>query len=45
VTETWCAALNVLVLTLVAGLNGVLIRRTPPRSGSYDRDGAGSADE
>lgn len=27
-TETWCALLNVLILSIVAGANGVLLHRT-----------------
>lgn len=27
-TETWCALLNVLILSIVAGANGVLLART-----------------
>lgn len=26
-TETWCALLNVLILTIVAGANGVIINK------------------
>jgi hypothetical protein len=39
-TETWCALLNVLILSLVAGLNGVLIHRS---GGLFNRRSSGES--
>ena len=33
-TETWCAMLNVLILSIVAGANGVLIQQVLNRGAS-----------
>ena len=41
-TETWCALLNVLILSIVAGANGVLIARTKGLPDAVNRRRAGS---
>lgn len=44
-SETWCAMLNVVILSIVAGANGILISRTKGLPDATNRRRSGSDEE